>query len=261
MKTQREAKERVPETIRETTKLAQQYIDAHEVEDDKGQETNVLDAAGAAAIRGPPMLTQNANQIDGNHQPVYRRKQCYICNRWNHIARDCYYCEPQIRTDVQQRESNSEAKPEDKKNNEKNGYQHQGLSLVEKDPITNEDTSMQVNKNFVCKGLPNKKTVRVLQDTGCTIAAIKRNFVQDHQLTREETSCVLIDGTQRKFPLAKVDVDTPYYTGLVEAMVMDNPVYDLILGNIPTVRKLPDPAWRMEAGAVFTRRKLRDKTT
>ena len=271
-------RERIPKDTKEMVKLAEQYIearntgsviatkitqqstDSHEVEDDRGQKTNVMDATGAAAIRSPPMLTQNANQIDGNHQPIYRRKQCYICNRWNHIARDCYYREPQIHTDVQQRESNSEAKPEGNKSNEENGYQHQGLSMVRKDQIMNEDTSVQVNKNFVCKGLANKKTVSVLRDKGCTMAAIKKNFVQDHQLTGEETPCVLIDGTQRKFPLAKVDVDTPYYTGQVEAMVMDNPIYDLILGNIPTVRKLPDPAWRMEAGAVFTRRKLRDKT-
>ncbi len=40
---------------------------------------------------------------------------------------------------------------------------------------------------------------------------------------------VLIDGTVRRFPTAAIHVDTPYYTGDVEAMCMERPIYDLII--------------------------------
>ena len=115
------------------------------------------------------------------------------------------------------------------------------------------------NGTFVQEGLVNKKKVKVLRDTGCTTAAVKTSLVLDHQFTGKETSCILIDGTQRRFPLARIQVDTPYYTGEVEAMVMNEPMYELILGNSTAVRKVPDPEWKMEAGAVFLRDSSKDK--
>ena len=36
----------------------------------------------------------------------------------------------------------------------------------------------------------------------------------------------------RQFPIANIEVDTLYFQGPVSALCMDNPVYDLILGNI-----------------------------
>ena len=86
-------------------------------------------------------------------------------------------------------------------------------------------------------------------------------LVLDHQFTGEETSCTLIDATQRRFPLARIHVDTPYYTGEVEAMVMNEPMYELILGNLTAVRKVPGPEWRMEAGAVFLRDRFKQRQT
>jgi len=42
--------------------------------------------------------------------------------------------------------------------------------------------------------------------------------------------------------MAQMDTDTPYFTGIpVEAMVMKSPVYDLVVGNIPGVRKADEP--------------------
>jgi hypothetical protein len=77
--------------------------------------------------------------------------------------------------------------------------------------------------------------------------------VKDEQMTAKVSSCILIDGTERQFELANIFVDTPYYTGEVEAMVMENPMYELILGNATGVSNDPNPAWRMEGNAVLTR--------
>ena len=42
---------------------------------------------------------------------------------------------------------------------------------------------------------------------------------------------------------------------------MDKPMYELILGNIPGATKQPNTAWKMEAGAIVTRRRVRQKLT
>ena len=56
-------------------RLAEQYIEARGVE--YGVDSNSTTAAAAVPAR----------------TPSYGEKQCYICHRTNHIARDCFYRE------------------------------------------------------------------------------------------------------------------------------------------------------------------------
>jgi len=47
---------------------------------------------------------------------------------------------------------------------------------------------------------------------------------------------LLIDSTARKVPIAKIDVDTPYFKGQVEAQCPPDPIYYLVVGNVPGAR-------------------------
>lgn len=87
----------------------------------------------------------------------------------------------------------------------------------------------------VADGTLQGKPVRVLRDTGCSTVVVKQDLVPAEQLTGETEICVLIDGTVRKTPVAKVYIETPYLTGEVRAVCMTNPLYDLIIGNVPNV--------------------------
>ena len=55
---------------------------------------------------------------------------------------------------------------------------------------------------------------------------------------------LLIDNTARKVPIARIYVDTPYLKGHVEAQCLSDPIYDLIVGNVPDARDAqnPDPS-------------------
>ena len=96
-----------------------------------------------------------------------------------------------------------------------------------------------------CKGIVSNTVVSVLRDTGCSTAVVRSELVDPEELTGETRTCVLIDGTEKKFPLAVVYVDSPFYKGQVEALCIDNPVYDLIIGNVNGARQPqdPDPNW------------------
>jgi len=66
---------------------------------------------------------------------------------------------------------------------------------------------------------------------------------------------VRIDGEVIDVPVVKIDVDTPYYVGTIEALAMECPVYDLVLGNLDGVRNFDDPdldwkptRWRWQNG-------------
>ena len=52
---------------------------------------------------------------------------------------------------------------------------------------------------------------------------------------------LLIDNSIRKVPLAKINVGTPYLKGEVEAQVLPEAIYDLIIGNVDGARAPNDP--------------------
>ena len=113
----------------------------------------------------------------------------------------------------------------------------------------------------VSQGKVNGHVVTLLRDTGCSGVVIKRELVKDEQLNGKSQLCVLIDGTKLQAPVANVHIDTPYYTGNVEAWCMNNPVYDLILGNIEGARLPgePDPHWNLTQ-AVQTRAQKKEES-
>ena len=43
---------------------------------------------------------------------------------------------------------------------------------------------------------------------------------------------MVIDGVVKRFLTAIVKIDTPYYKGTVKALCMENPVQELIVGNV-----------------------------
>ena len=122
----------------------------------------------------------------------------------------------------------------------------------------NADAKIKLSEDNmpVYDGLVNGEKVRFLQDTGCSTAVVRESLVRQEQYTGKSSWCVLMDGTIKKCSLAMIQIDCPFYTGEVEAMVMENPIDDLVLGNAPGVRKTPDQNWGKQSdniGAVVTR--------
>ena len=110
----------------------------------------------------------------------------------------------------------------------------------------------------VVKGRVGEKSVDVLRDTGCSRIIVKRDLVSEDQFTGDFNVMLRVDNTAREVPIAKIDFDTPYLKGQVEAQCLPDAVYGLIIGNVPGARAAddPDPSWRdhvQEASAVNMR--------
>ena len=80
--------------------------------------------------------------------------------------------------------------------------------------------------------LLNNQETTLLRDTGCTGVVVHKRLIKEGQYTGINKLILMIDGSIKRVPVAKVNLDCAYFTGEVEAMVMDTPVYDVILGNI-----------------------------
>ena len=124
------------------------------------------------------------------------------------------------------------------------------------------NTAAGCQKIPVVQGKVGNTLVQTLRDSGCSGVVVKKSLVKPEQFTGKSHICILIDGTVKKVPIAQIDINTPYLTANVEAMCMEKPVYDLIIGNVENARKPddPDPTWSSDdkdIGCVLTRAQVK----
>ena len=278
-------RERVPKSVEEMTKLAEQFMEAHGgsiTMTKRQQNTDRPPSRPVLQPARPPVVQQNAGNKD---------KTCYYCGKKNHVIAECRIRERDMRKQSaaagQGRSDISNWRHEEQKRDKKKDDtppKPVGLcTIVPKDkdlllscidegklPLANDmsipyisgacnaDAKIKLSEDNmpVYDGLVNGEKVRFLQDTGCSTAVVRESLVRQEQYTGKSSWCVLMDGTIKKCSLAMIQIDCPFYTGEVEAMVMENPIYDLVLGNAPGVRKTPDQNWGKQSdniGAVVTR--------
>ena len=92
-------------------------------------------------------------------------------------------------------------------------------------------------------GFVGDTEVRLLRDTGCELAAVRKDLVSEDQMLDKRFVMILIDGQAKIVPAALIEIDTPYYRGSLEAMVLTSLICDLVLGNIDGVSDTPDQRW------------------
>ncbi|KAK3888653.1 hypothetical protein Pcinc_007378 [Petrolisthes cinctipes] len=75
--------------------------------------------------------------------------------------------------------------------------------------------------------------VKVLRDTGCSTVIARKSLVPAKCFTGQERMVKLANGQLQKYPVAEIEVESPYFNGKTTAVCMPNPSYDLMTGNIP----------------------------
>ena len=77
--------------------------------------------------------------------------------------------------------------------------------------------------------------VSVLRDTGATCIGVRRDLIDQSQLTGKYVRCILFTGTAVELPVALVKINSPYLAGTFQVCVLESPPADLIIGNVPGV--------------------------
>ena len=94
--------------------------------------------------------------------------------------------------------------------------------------------------------------VKTLRDSGCSGVIVRKNLVSEDEFTSEVKALKMVDNSIVYAPMAYINVKSPFFTGRTKCMCLDNPVYDLIIGNIPGARNPDDPdiTWEASSGQI-----------
>ena len=106
--------------------------------------------------------------------------------------------------------------------------------------VSNKPHELNLNLQ---SGYVGTTPVQVLRDTGCELAAVRECLVRPDQMIARKYSMIAIDGRVRVVPAAIVGVNTPYYSGQLEVMVLPELVCDLVVGNVCGVTDTPSTEW------------------
>ena len=95
-------------------------------------------------------------------------------------------------------------------------------------------------KEVMAEGILNGCKVKVLRDSGSSELVVAKKFVHNSQFTGHEKEIVFLDQSTCKVDEAIVNLDCPFLRGTVKVSVMEDPLFDVIIGNVPGVVNVSD---------------------
>ena len=259
--------ERKPNDIGEMSILAEQYLEVHgntynfaNVDKHRQnlvgqQQSKYPDKSNVGLDRRTGHKEDTPSVVKVDTKSTYHRdtRTCYLCNRAGHIARNCGVVKkPSPASQSSMNAMHASVKSDDciiLAHERVGDYQRVTIDNGSRGVQTRElSTDTPVANMPVVEGRINGRTgmVSVLRDTGCSGGIIRRSMCSEDSFTGETRTCVMINGATFTAPVVNIMVDTPYFIGRLNALSVEKPVYDIVVGNIPGARDANDPDvnWR-----------------
>jgi hypothetical protein len=219
-------KERPTNDLDKIADMAERFLDARKFTRPVKNDTPIGGHMTQKAENAPRFRERHQNYDSNvnftrsqNSRPSRDPVRCWVCDKVGHVAKDC----------VQRAKMNAMFELEDEP---KEVALNCAYELPGKSNIGQLQSRCKPGALRIETGRVNNKPVTVLRDSGCTSIIIRKRLVKPNQLVQTFVSCRLIDGTVKRFQLAIIDIETSYVSGLVKAICIDNPICDLIIGNV-----------------------------
>ena len=167
-------------------------------------------------IPNRPNTGPNWNQHPG-------RGLCYLCQKPGHRMAACPTGKPQ-RYDDRMRQP---------------VHGHAACLIEDEDeysfPVIGGGSVLEKDNLHLMKGFIGDQEVTVLRDTGSTGVMVKADLVHPSQFTGRNRMLKMVTSRLEEYPVAWIQVDTPVFSGYLQALCLPDPICDLVIGNIPGV--------------------------
>ncbi|XP_072143700.1 uncharacterized protein [Dermacentor andersoni] len=240
-------KEREGKSLDELASLTDRFLEAQNWTNLGKGPDNTKDSGGKniEAPRKPQLMCTLCHRFGhlapDCRAPPKRMLKCELCDRTGHTAENCRtrYGDNKPSSACAFTESRQVRTRPVKESKHPGKKTRQSSDSEDKNPGT--AVTFLIDGMPVVEGRLLGRSVRVLRDTGCNTAIVKRELVPEMYMTGRTNNVVLLDGSTSYLPEAVVQVNTPYFSGKLTVTCMDEPLYDLVLGNLPGVRGPYDP--------------------
>ena len=102
-------------------------------------------------------------------------------------------------------------------------------------PVIGGGSVLEKDNLPLMKGFIGDQEVTVLRDTGSTVVMVKADLVHPSQFTGRNRMLKMVTSRLEEYPVAWIQVDTPVFSGYLQALCLPDPICDLVIGNIPGV--------------------------
>ena len=201
-----------------------------------------------------PVARRSHNMQSGDDSAGNQIRKCFLCGRANHIARFCRFGNQEK---GQHQEGSRSIAPKsavvfavnDGRAETASGSRCslECSSSANPSPLkehveadgSSEASGCGAGKMLlndrrmpVAWGKVHGRACQVLRDTGCNCIIVRNQLVRDEDYTGTTRLLVRVDRTFLETPVARINIDTPFLQGQVEAHVVESALYDLIIGNV-----------------------------
>lgn len=231
-------KERNCAKLKETVVAADNYLDA--------QEQRSLGSWPSEDAEDSPNRDYRGKTLPQKRVNSRPEKLCFLCDKQGHTAAECwkrtkacFKCDQSgHRADkcYQQTDENPQASCVVQPREESQKFVT--LESGEKIPVVSavrEKCLTSLCNLPVGKGWLGGKSISVLRDTGCNTVIVRKELVPSKNFTGKISPVLLLDRTIKFLPEADIEVKTPFFSGNLTAKCMQDPLYDLVLGNVEGV--------------------------
>ncbi|XP_062590636.1 uncharacterized protein LOC134252230 [Saccostrea cucullata] len=259
-------KQNVPKTVDQMSMLADQFREA--------RNTSAINLCSKAVNKPEVSKVPEKPKDARQHQQQKPRfvpnneRKCFVCNKYGHIATQCRFKSKNSSAAVC-KDERGKGQTSDSNANPSNCaalIYSQNPSIYSQ--VSDHTTVLTSACHSTAKPMPlsagyvEGHPVTLLRDSGCRNIVVRKSLVKEENFTGRQETCVLADNTRIVVPVAKVVIDSPYVSGEYECWCMENPVFDLIIGEVENARKPhdPDPEWKPNTiTAVETRQQVKEK--
>lgn len=220
-------KERLPIPFAEMMELAERFVSAHGGLLNNSRTPIETRWEKQNVQKEGKSYTSGSDTGNKPEKVEPRRMVCFRCDRPGHKAFQCK--ERKKQAQVSGCEEVGSQKPESLETVKPDTSAHtEALSCGYGVEVVTAIARMPVVRGTVCG-----TEVTILRDTGCSTVVVRKNLVPASKFTGKHCSVRLANCVVERYPLAQVYIECPYFTGTVEAVCMEEPVYDVLIGNVP----------------------------